>query len=404
MAAPVTVNACGDFEASLGGQPAGEARLRMQSATRGALVLAGRTWRLTGDPAQRRFRGRADGSTLELKIVDRNTLRGTADGSALELVRQVLRPIPASEMAQSDPGPAGSMKALLDSVPDYGAEVGDTSTFWYAFGPVLYRGRLDGSARVLGIASDPGPTECLPFVRRTLVGDSGQRTQGFLAKLGLTRSYVLVNAFAVALHPDQTAKGRQLLHTSSALKTWRHGFFDRLLAGGALQAVVAFGENAHVAYDLWTAANPAATALPVEKVAHPAAIDRTGSGDDAALKAWARTVTRLRPKVTPDSDGDPDGPNFGAYFTECDYTRIPRRDLMPMAPAFVGDDSWGRWAVPRHTNCCKRPFPDDGVSLWLTPPEGQGATLRYQYKDGALLQTTKSNGHEVATDAFGIPD
>ena len=52
--------------------------------------------------------------------------------------------------------------------------------------------------RVLGIASDPGPSECLPFARRTLIGDSGQKTQGFLAKLGLTRSYVLVNAFAVA--------------------------------------------------------------------------------------------------------------------------------------------------------------------------------------------------------------
>ncbi len=31
-----------------------------------------------------------------------------------------------------------------------------------------YQGRLDGSARVLAIASDPGPTERLPVVRRTL--------------------------------------------------------------------------------------------------------------------------------------------------------------------------------------------------------------------------------------------
>src|SRR4029077_7456967 len=128
------------------------------------------------------------------------------------------RPIPAAEMAQSDPGPTGAIKAVMDATPDYQAAVGDSSTFWYAFGPVLYRGRLDGSARVLGIASDPGPSECLPFARRTLIGDSGQKTQGFLAKLGLTRSYVLVNAFAVALHPGKKTKGLQVLKTNAVIK------------------------------------------------------------------------------------------------------------------------------------------------------------------------------------------
>ena len=165
------------------------------------------------------------------------------------------------------------MKTFLESVPNYQAEVGDTTTFWYAFGPVLYRGRLDGSARLMGIASDPGPTECLPFMRRTLVGDSGQKTQGFLAKLGLIRSYVLVNAFAVALHPGKQATGRQVLQHNSAIKTWRHGFFDRLLAGGGLQAIVAFGSHAHAAYDLWAASNPAVAAVPVIKVGPP-----SGSG------------------------------------------------------------------------------------------------------------------------------
>jgi hypothetical protein len=33
------------------------------------------------------------------------------------------------------------------------------------------------------------------------VGDAGQRVQGFLSKLGLTRSYVLDNAHPFALHP-----------------------------------------------------------------------------------------------------------------------------------------------------------------------------------------------------------
>ena len=129
-----------------------------------------------------------------------------------------MRPIPAAEMAQSDAGPTGAMKTLLDATPDYEAEMGDSTTFWYAFGPVLFRGRLDGSARVMCIASDPGPAECLPFARRTLIGDSGQKTQGFLAKLGLTRSYVLVNGFAVAMRPSQKAKGLNALRTNVAIQ------------------------------------------------------------------------------------------------------------------------------------------------------------------------------------------
>ena len=77
-------------------------------------------------------------------------------------------------------------------------------------------------------------------------------------------------------------------------------------------------------------------------------------------------VTALRKVVTPDADGDASGPTFGAYFTEYDYARVPRRDLPRAAPRYVGDDSWGRASTPRHNNCCDRPTPDDGASLLLT--------------------------------------
>ena len=255
----------------------------------------------------------------------------------------------------------------------------------------------------MGIASDPGPTECLPFMRRTLVGDSGQKTQGFLAKLGLIRSYVLVNAFAVALHPGKQATGRQVLQHNSAIKTWRHGFFDRLLAGGGLQAIVAFGSHAHAAYDLWAASNPAVAAVPVIKVDHPAAVDRNGSGNDRALQEWTRAVTTLRGLITPDTGARASGPNYGAYVTENDYSRIPRWDLPSAAPRYAGDDSWGRAATPQHNNCCTRPSPDDAVSLFLSPPPSQGTFLRYRYKDGRLIKTTTKSGKTVATDAYGIP-
>jgi len=50
----------------------------------------------------------------------------------------------------------------------------------FDWGPVFYRERRDGSARVLCIASDPGPTERI--AGRSLVGNAGQRVQGLLSK------------------------------------------------------------------------------------------------------------------------------------------------------------------------------------------------------------------------------
>jgi hypothetical protein len=374
----------------------------MRSATRGTLDLGGRRWNVRGDAATKTLRGTNAGSVVTLRISSRNVLTGVVDGDTLELTRAILRPIPPAEHAQSDPGPSGAIGAIMSATPDYRSAVGDSTTFWYAFGPVLYRGRLDGTARVMCIASDPGPSECLPFMRRTLVGDSGQKTQGFLAKLGLTRSYVLVNAFAVAMHPGQKAKGLKVLKTNAAIMSARHALYDNLLAG-SVQAVIAFGDVAHQAYDLWAASNPAVKTVPVFKLAHPAAVDRTGSGDDAALKGWAKAVTKLRKIITPDPDGDATTPNFGRYFTELDYARIPRWDLPAMAPLYAGDDSWGRAATRRHNNNCSRPSPDDEVSLVLTPAPGQGDSLRYEYANGSLARATNTSGQIVAVDAFGIP-
>ena len=223
MAAPSTISATGYFFATRAGVAVGDATLRMKNATQGTLVLGEQKWKLTGDPATKKFRGSASGSVVELKIMTRSRLKGTVDGATLELTRAVLSPIPAAEMAQFDAGPTGAMKSLMESTPDYRVELVDDTTFWYAFGPVLYRGRLDGSARVLCIASDPGPAECLPFARRTLIGDSGQKTQGFLAKLGLTRSYVLVERVCGRDAPepeDQGYAGAEDEYRNHGRATW----------------------------------------------------------------------------------------------------------------------------------------------------------------------------------------
>jgi hypothetical protein len=124
-------------------------------------------------------------------------------------------------MTEFDHGPAAQLAELFDRVPDPPVK----DDFWFDWGPVFYRGRLDGSARVLCVASDPGPTERI--AGRTLVGNAGQRVQGFLAKLGLTRSYVCVNAWAYAVHPSRAFPERDRLDDHDQLE-WRNELYDAM--------------------------------------------------------------------------------------------------------------------------------------------------------------------------------
>src|SRR5439155_25373332 len=145
--------------------------------------------------------------------------------------------------AEYDRGPTQAIASICLRCP----RPGKPQAFWTAWGPIFYRGRLDGSARLLCIASDPGPTERI--AHRTLVGDAGQRVQGFLSKLGLTKSYVCVNAFPYALHPSYGPEVDTLLAAHDE-QAWRHDFYDAVKPPH-LQAVVVFGVNAQKAFDLW---------------------------------------------------------------------------------------------------------------------------------------------------------
>lgn len=255
-------------------------------------------------------------------------------------------------MGEFDPGPPQPFHDLFDHAPDYGPV---RQHFWFDWGPVFYRGRLDGTAKVLCVASDPGPTERV--AGRTLVGDAGQRVQGFLAKLGLTRSYVCLNAFSFALFPSHGQAGKVVV-ADPVMTTWRNQVFDALKTP-SLQAVVAYGTFAQQAVDLW----PGRTGLTVANVPHP-----SSRAAATLLNEWRAKIGQLRAVVTPDADGDATGPNYGTSFRNADYAPIPRRDLPFGVPPWLGDDTWGRTTSPRHNNSVSRPTPDDRHTLiWIAP-------------------------------------
>ena len=252
-----------------------------------------------------------------------------------------------------DKGPPIAIARHFAALPPIAPE--HRELFWYDWGPVFYRGRLNGSAKIIGIASDPGPTERL--VGRTLVGDAGQRVQGFLTKLGLTNSYALVNAFPHAVHPSMVSKALRLLSDPDNLR-WRNRFYD-LITDSRLEAIIAFGGTAQAALRLWDTAPD----VPVFQIPHPSAHDAA----DLAAK-WAAAIPDARAAVTPDPVGDQTGPNYGAEIIEADYARIPHADLPYGPPIWIGDDRWGRTDSPPHNNAIARsPADPDHTMTWQAP-------------------------------------
>ncbi|MEP7108483.1 MAG: uracil-DNA glycosylase family protein [Ferruginibacter sp.] len=250
-----------------------------------------------------------------------------------------------------DKGPTAIMAKLLMKHPDY-TPVKDF--FWFNWGPVFYRGRLNKSAKVLCVASDPGPTERIGG--RALIGNAGQRVQGFLSKIGITKSYVCLNGHVYALHPSHLSDGIKLLSDPVHL-AWRNKVFDAA-TGPQLQAIVAFGDVAKKTVDLWTGKG----GTPVLKTFHP-----SYRGDEDVLTAdWNRVITELRAIVTVDSDGDNTLPLYGAKFVESDYSPIPRIDLPFGAPDFLGDEHWLRTSS-RSMNSVSRPKDDNFTLTWKAP-------------------------------------
>jgi uracil-DNA glycosylase len=257
-------------------------------------------------------------------------------------------------MVEFDPGPPAEVAEHFDRVPSYASH---RDLFWYDWGPVFYRGRFDGSARLLCIASDPGPTERI--AGRTLVGDAGQRVQGFISRLGLTRSYTCVNAYAYALLPSRSMSAIPILSETEQL-SWRNELFSMII-GAELQSIVTFGLQARIAVEQWTTA----PAVMIKKVPHPSSRDAL-----KLITEWRSAVADLRTVITPDPDGDNSGLNYGERFSESDYAPIPRGDLPFGVPSWLGDDARGRQSRPKRRNTVERDPTDLLHTLIWRAPEG----------------------------------
>lgn len=243
----------------------------------------------------------------------------------------------------SDPGYGSEpFRTLCADYPD--ETVYSRKDFRVEWGPIFHRGRLDGSARVLVLGQDPAAQEAI--ARRILVGMAGHRTQGFLAKAGIDRSYVMINTFLYGVYGQ--SGGEKHAH-DAAIADYRHRWLDALLKGGKVEVVVALGHLAETAWQRYrkTPAGAGVSAAFVH-VTHPTQPDSAARGDKvklkqltaAMLKQWNKALLTIRAALAHPDRAIPFSP-YGEDFTPAELVEIPEEDLPAGLPAWMrGRDAW----------------------------------------------------------------
>lgn len=222
-----------------------------------------------------------------------------------------------------DPGPSPDWSAFFTAAPIDHYVSHPAQRFRLDFGPVYYRGRLDGSARVLVIGQDPSTNEIL--AHRIFVGHSGQRVQRVLEKIGITRSYIMLNTFLFSVFGQFNAE-LEAISEEPEIEGYRNAFLNRIAHEHRIQAAVTFGRGARHAFERW----PEGGNVPVFHAMHPAAEETN------VIANWNQLLPNLRAAVTADDDGVVDPELFGASFTPDDRTPIPSFDFPFGVPEWHG--------------------------------------------------------------------
>jgi uracil-DNA glycosylase len=154
--------------------------------------------------------------------------------------------------------PAGSGFAeLFAQTPNYrglGKAVLNREAFRWHHGPMFYRGRLDGSAKVMLVGQEGAQDESLSH--RSFTGGTGARMQHFLRHLGLDRSYLFLNSFVYPIFGQYTPDLRPLAQDPrSPIVAHRKLIFDKAAVAGDVRLIVAVGRAAKESVATWIEAH-----------------------------------------------------------------------------------------------------------------------------------------------------
>ncbi len=224
---------------------------------------------------------------------------------------------PPRAVIEFDRGPDAAMARLLVggsaglAWPDFAA-LGVPGAATYGGGP-LYRGRFTG-VRLLVLADQAGHDDLA--WGRAFAGEAGQRFQGLLAALGITRSYLVLRTLPIDTAGLSAGKVWALADRPDVVALHR-AVSGRVLDDNPVAAVVTVGPHAErVAGRLDLDSQPVVSLPPWSA---------TGARDD-----WARAHARLRALGIPI-----DQPPTAATW-DGERAQIPRADLPFGFPRWQG--------------------------------------------------------------------
>jgi uracil-DNA glycosylase len=160
---------------------------------------------------------------------------------------------------EHDPGPtvASGWPALFAATPNYrglGQAVLHREAFRWHHGPMFFRGRLDGTAKVVLVGQEGAQDESLSH--RSFTGGTGARMQQFLRHIGLDRSYLFLNSFVYPIFGQYTPDLRPLAQDPrSPITQHRNQILDKAVVDGDVRLVVAVGRAAKESIATWVQAH-----------------------------------------------------------------------------------------------------------------------------------------------------
>lgn len=241
-----------------------------------------------------------------------------------------------------DPGAfAEPFQTLCVNYPE--ADVYVPDQFRVEWGPIFHRGRLDGTARLLVIGQDPAQHETI--VRRVLVGEAGRRLQGLLAKLGITKSYAIINTFLYSVYGSV----KSATEKDARLVAYRNSWLDALLIGRKVEGVIALGTAAHAAWQMWKETETGKHFdVAFAAVTHPTQPESSSKGDKTKLaeatakllENWNAGLQILSPAVKHPDVATPLVP-YGNTWAADDRSPIPEADMPAGLPRWMHEnDGW----------------------------------------------------------------
>jgi hypothetical protein len=169
--------------------------------------------------------------------------------------------------------------------------------------------------------------------------------QGFLAKLGINRSYVNINALLYSVY----GSGGSKYVKKPNIVAYRNQWIAGILGPGKVQVVVTFGGMAKDAWAAYTGAHGTPAGVTVANLTHPTFPESAG-GTAAQKKAntkkmlteWNGALPALFAAVT-HKDFATTLALYGDAFTDADKADIPPFDLPAGIPGWMYDnDGWAR--------------------------------------------------------------